>query len=133
MLADAEFGRGLLLREAGRMTEARTALLRAVTLDPTAAGAWFALGLTHQGLEDEPAAAIAFQAALRERPGFAEAAVNLGIALQRLGDMQAAIEAYRHAIRIRPDTFGRVAQAVTAARTGMLWLDLAAFRRALGA
>jgi cytochrome c-type biogenesis protein CcmH/NrfG len=115
------------------MTEARTALRQALTLDPTAAGAWFALGLTHQDLHDETAAATAFQAALRERPSFAEAAVNLGIALQRLGNIPAAMEAYRNAVQIRPDTFGRIAQAITAARTGMLWLDPAAFRRALGA
>jgi tetratricopeptide (TPR) repeat protein len=131
-LAAARFGRGLLLRDTGRMTEARTALQQAVALDPTASGAWFALGLTCQDLLDESGAATAFEAALRERPDFAEAAVNLGIALQRLGDMQAAMAAYRSAIAIRPDTFGRIAQAVTAARTGMLWLDPAAFRRALG-
>jgi tetratricopeptide (TPR) repeat protein len=132
-LAAAHFGCGLLLRDAGRMTEARTALQQAVALDPTAVGAWFALGLTCQDLQDETAAARAFRVALRERPSFAEAAVNLGIALQRQGDMPAAMEAYRSAIRIRPDTFGRIAQAVTAARTGTLWLDPAAFRCALGA
>jgi tetratricopeptide (TPR) repeat protein len=132
-LAAAQFGRGLLLRDADRMTEARSALEQAVALDPTAAGAWFALGLTCQDLQDERAAATAFEAALRERPDLAEAAVNLGIALQRLGDMPAAMVAYRSAIKIRPDTFGRIAQAVTAAGTGMLWLDPAAFRRALGA
>ncbi len=132
-LANAHFGRGLVLREMGRTREARLALMRAIRLDPTAAGAWFALGLTDQDLLDEAGAAVAFAAALRERPSFAEAAVNLGIARQRLGDMAAAMEAYRAAMRIRPDTFGRIAQAVTAARTGMLWLDLEAFRRALGA
>jgi hypothetical protein len=47
--------------------------------------------------------------------------------------MPAAMDAYRSAVRSRPDSFGRIAQAVTAARTGMLWLDPAAFRRALGA
>jgi tetratricopeptide (TPR) repeat protein len=133
MLADAHFGRGLALRDVGRMEDARLALQRATELEPAAAGAWFALGLTCQDLLDEAAAASAFQAALDARPGFAEAAVNLGICLQRLGDMDAAIEAFRRAIRIRPDTLGRIAQAVTAARTGMLWLDPAAFRRALGA
>jgi cytochrome c-type biogenesis protein CcmH/NrfG len=112
---------------------ARAALQQAVTLNPTASGAWFALGLTCQDLHDETKAVTAYQAALRHRPDFAEAAVNLGIALQRQGDMPAAIDAYRSAIRIRPDSFGRIAQAVTAARTGMLWLDPAAFRRALGA
>ena len=132
-LAAAHFGRGLLLRDAGRMLEAQAALHRTVTLDPTASPAWFALGLTCQDLDNEAAAATAFQAALRERPSFAEAAVNLGIALQRLGDMPAALDAYRAAIRIRPDTFGRIAQAVTTARTGMLWLNPGEFRRVLGA
>jgi tetratricopeptide (TPR) repeat protein len=132
-LAVAQFGRGLLLRDAGRMAEARVALERAVALDPGGSGAWFALGLTCQDLQDDAGAAAAFGTALRERPDFAEAAVNLGIALQGLGDMAAAIEAFRAAIRIRPDTFGRIAQAVTASRTGMLWLDVGAFRRALGA
>ena len=70
---------------------------------------------------------------MRERPSFAEAAVNLGIALQRLGHMPAALDAYSTAIRIRPDTFGRIAQAVTTARTGMLWLSPTQFRRTLGA
>jgi tetratricopeptide (TPR) repeat protein len=132
-LADAQFGRGLVLRDTGRMTEAQTALRQAVELDPTASGAWFALGLTCQDLQDEAGAAAAYQAALRARPGFAEAAVNLGIAFQRLGDMEAAIDAFRSAVRIRPDTFGRIAQAMTTARTGMLWLDVGAFRRAFGA
>jgi tetratricopeptide (TPR) repeat protein len=132
-LANAHFGRGLLLRDAGRMAEARDALKRAVAVDPTAAGAWFALGLTCQDLLDEAAAAVAFAAALRSRPEFPEAAVNLGIARQRLGDMDGAMEAYRTAVRIRPDTFGRIAQAVTSSRTGVLWLDLGGLHRALGA
>jgi tetratricopeptide (TPR) repeat protein len=132
-LAAAAFGIGLLLREAGRIGEARIALERAVALEPTSSGAWFALGLTYQDIGDDPRAAAAFQAALRERPEFAEAAVNLGIALQQQGRMDDAIEAYRTAVRIRGDTIGRIAQAVTAARTGMLWLDLGAFRRTLGA
>ena len=62
-----------------------------------------------------------------------EAAVNLGIALQRLGDLPAALDAYRDGLRIRPDTLGRIAQALTAAGTGMLVLDPAALRRMLGA
>jgi len=45
-LPAAHYGRGLLLRDADRMADARAALHRAVTLDPTNSGAWFALGLT---------------------------------------------------------------------------------------
>jgi tetratricopeptide (TPR) repeat protein len=130
-LAAARFGRGLLLRDAGRMQAASSELEDAVALDPAASGAWFALGLTRQDLNDEAGAAAAFQAALAIRADFAEAAVNLGIALQRLGDITAAMDAYRTAVRIRPDTFGRIAQALTSARTGMLWLSPAALRRAL--
>jgi tetratricopeptide (TPR) repeat protein len=123
----------LLLRDFGLMHQAQVALEKAVELDPTVSGAWFALGLTCEDLSDEAGAAAAYEAALRERPDFAEAAVNLGIARQRLGDMDAAMAAYRCAVRIRPDSFARIAQAATSSATGMLWLDLDAFRRSLEA
>jgi len=129
-LAPAWFGRGLLLREAGRMQAAREALRRAVDLNPTAS-AWFALGLTEQDLGCENAAVIAYQAALDARADFAEAAVNLGIAQQRTGDMQAAMASYRRATAIRPDSLGRIAQALTTASTGTLWLTSSSLRDAL--
>ena len=129
--AGPHLGCGLALRDVGRLQPAQAALRRAVALDPTISEAWFALGLTCQDLGDEAGAAEAFRSALTNRLAFAEAAVNLGIALQRLGDMTAALEAYRAAVRIRADSFGRVAQAVTAASTGMLWLSPTAFRQAL--
>jgi tetratricopeptide (TPR) repeat protein len=132
-LADAQFGRGLALRDIGRMTEALAALREAVTLDPTVSGIWFALGLTCQDLQDEAGATAAYQTALHLRPNFAEAAVNLGIAFQRLGDTEAANDAFRTAIGIRPDMFGRIVQAMAADRTGRLWLNVGAFRHALGA
>jgi len=119
---------GLKLREAGKLPAARDALRHAQPLDVAS----FALGLTCQDLNDEAAAAAAFAAALAARPGFAEAAVNLGIARQRLGDMPGAMAAYRQAIQIRPDTLPRIAQAVTAASTGKLWLNPAGLRRELG-
>jgi tetratricopeptide (TPR) repeat protein len=131
--ASTHYAVGLLLRDDGRMSEARAALQRAVLIDPAMSAAWFALGLTCQDLLDEAGAAEAFDAALAGRENFAEAAVNLGISRQRLGEMDAAMQAYRRAIKIRPDTFGRIAQAVTAAATGVLWLDLGKFRRWLGA
>ena len=61
----------------------------------------------------------------------AEAAVNLGICEQRMGDLEAAKNAYRQAMRIRPDTVGRIAQALTTAPKGELWLDLRALRASL--
>lgn len=128
---------GIALRRAGRPMAALRALTQASTRTSTQAvaadpAACFALGLTHQDLGDEASAAAAYDAALAAQPDFAEAAVNLGIARQRLGDMAAAMTAYRRAVAIRPDTLARIAQAVTAAGTGVLWLDPAALRRALG-
>ncbi len=130
-LAGAQFGRGLLLREAGRTAAALAALSEAVRLQPSASSAWFALGLTHQDCGDEAAAAAAYEQALALRPDFAEAAVNLGIARQALGDMTAAMASYRRAYAIRPDALARIAQAVSTARTGTLWLDPDGLRRAL--
>jgi tetratricopeptide (TPR) repeat protein len=119
---------GLKLREAGNLPAARDALGHAQPLDVAS----FVLGLTCQDLNDEAGATAAFAAALAARPGFAEAAVNLGIARQRLGDMLGAMAAYRQAIQIRPDTLPRIAQAVTAASTGTLWLNPTGLRRELG-
>jgi tetratricopeptide (TPR) repeat protein len=129
--AQTLLGRGLALRERGRMTEARMVLQSATEQDRDAWPASFALGLTCQDLGDEAAAALAYQDALRSKPDLAEAAVNLGIARQRLGDMDGALAAYRQAVRARPDTFGRISQAMTSAATGALWLDLEALRRSL--
>jgi len=103
-------------------------LALAVAADAGLAPAWFALGLTCQDLSDEAGAAAAFQSALDARPDLAEAAVNLGIARQRLGDMAGAVAAYRQAMHIRPDTLGRIAQALSASSTGMLWLNPTALR-----
>jgi tetratricopeptide (TPR) repeat protein len=127
-LVSAHLGRGLLLRQAGDMANAQAALAQAVAVDPGLAPAWFALGLTCQDMSDEAGAAAAFQSALAARPDLAEAAVNLGIARQLLGDMLGARAAYRHAMQIRPDTLGRIAQALSASSTGMLWLSPTALR-----
>jgi Flp pilus assembly protein TadD len=123
--------RAIILRQVGRMAEARMVLEQAVRLDPGSARAWFLLGLTLQD-EHEPAeAAKAFAAAQRPEPGFVEAMVNEGIAWQEAGDLDAARRAYGKAVKLRQDTFGRVAQAITAAPKGELWLDLEALRLSL--
>lgn len=122
---------GLALRQLGDHAGARGALDRATQLDPGAARGWFALGLTAQDMRDWPAAANAYRAALAAQPDFAEAAVNLGVALQEGGDLEAAKEAYGRALALRADAFGRVAQALSAAPRGELWLDQRALRQSL--
>lgn len=118
----------IILRQVGRIGEARPALEQASRLDPHSARAWFLLGLTLQDLHLPDKAASMFAAARRVEPDFAEAAVNEGIAWQEAGDLAGAKRAYGEAIRLRPDTFSRIAQAITAAPKGELWLDLEALR-----
>lgn len=124
--------RGLTARDLGRSAEARQAFEDAVALEPGSARGWFLLGVAAQDRHDDEAAETAYCRALALDPTLAEAAVNLGIAMQRGGDLEGAKAAYAQAVEMRPDTFGRVAQAMTTAPKGELWLDLRALRRSLG-
>ena len=76
-------------------------------------------------------AAVVFQQVVDKAPDWRPGKINLGIALQETGDLDAATDAYATALRLRPDSFGRIAQALTSGRTGILWLDLQALRRHL--
>lgn len=128
---DVTFGLGLVLKEASRFEAAAVALRKAILLQPGNARAWFALGLVEQDRRKFVEAAAAYEEVLEIDPRMAEAAVNLGICEQRMGDLGAAKNAYRQAMRIRPDTFGRIAQALTTAPKGELWLDPRALRASL--
>lgn len=122
---------GQCLIELGRRNAAIAAFAHAVQIDPAFAEAWYSLGLAQGDGGQHARAAEAYRAALHARPEFHEAALNLGIALQETGDLDAATDAYATALRLRPDSFGRIAQALTSGRTGILWLDLQALRRHL--
>ena len=120
-----------LLKDFGRLEDAREALDRAEALGTLPAGAWFLRGLVLQDLGDLVGSADAYRRALGLDPALAEAAVNLGIVLQQAGDLDGAKDAYGQALKQRPDTFGRIAQAMTTPATGELWLNLEALRHAL--
>jgi tetratricopeptide (TPR) repeat protein len=122
---------GRALRQLGRTDEARAAFAEACQRLPAAAPAQFLFGVTAQDARDFEAAAAAYERALACDPGLAEAAVNLGTVLQEMGDLDGAKRAYGRAVRQRPDSFGRVAQALTTAPRGELWLDLGRLRRDL--
>jgi len=123
----------------GRLTwedgdhRAAAGLLERAAIGDAPASVWFDLGLVRQDLGDYAGAAKAYRKALEIRPDFPEAHVNLGSNLQQSGDLQSAMDSYRQALRLRPDSFGRIAQALTSAKTGQLWLNLGRLRRSLGA
>src|SRR5699024_4706344 len=116
---------------AGELTQADSALRKTVQLAPDFAEAWFDIGLIAEDRRQQAVAAEAFQAALTAQPTMAEAAFNLGICLQGTGAMEAALDAYARAFRLRPQYLNSIAQALTSAPAGRLWLDPAALRRAL--
>jgi tetratricopeptide (TPR) repeat protein len=119
---------GSALQSLGRRAEAAAAYHKALQLDPASAEAWFKLGLAYQDSRHPGRAAEAYRRALALRPDLAEAETNLGVVLQEQGDLAAAKQAYGRAIALMPSAFGRVAQALTTAPKGELWLDLAALR-----
>lgn len=117
--------------QAGELEAADGCLREAVEQAPDFAAAWFHLGLVVQDLGRPDEAAKAYRAALAARPDMFEAALNLGISLQDSGAIEPAMDAYARAVRLRPACFNRVAQALTSASTGCLWLEPTALRRVL--
>ena len=117
------------MRQLGEMQLARVELERAVILRPDDRHAWFALGLVCEDLCDTPSAIQAYRRSIEAQPDVPEVHVNLELNLQNSGDFDAAIDSYRRAIRLQRDTFGRIAQALTSAKKGRLWLNLAQLRR----
>jgi tetratricopeptide (TPR) repeat protein len=132
-LAEARAALGSCLRQTGELQLARAELERATTLRPQDGRAWFALGLVCEDLRDTQGAIRAYRRSIEAMPDIPEAHVNLGLNLQNAGDLDAAMDCYRRAMRLRPDTFGRIAQALTSAKKGRLWLNPARLRRLLEA
>ena len=132
-LVEARMALGACLRQTGELQAARAELERALALRPDDGRAWFALALICEDLRDTAGAIRAYRRSVETEPNRPEAHVNLGLNLQNTGDLDAAMDCYRQAMRLRPDTFGRIAQALTSARKGRLWLNPARLRRVLGA
>src|SRR5207247_1547639 len=108
-------------------------LLERAVAGEAPASAWFDLAMARQDLNDMAGAAAAYRKVLSLQPDHSEAAVNLGVVHQDSGDMEAALEAFRTAYRLRPSTFGVIANALTSAPHGRMWIDLDDLRRLLGA
>ena len=132
-LVEARMALAACLRQTGELQAARAELERALTLRADDGRAWFALGLVCEDLRDTQGAIEAYRRSIEAMPDIPEAHVNLGLNLQNLGDLDAALDSYRRAMRLRPDTFGRIAQALTSAKKGRLWLNPARLRRLLEA
>ena len=92
---------GILHLRAKRLPEARTALKRAVDINPANAVAWNELGRTERQLDNAEAARDAYQQASALDETLAEAHLNLGLVLdQPLNDAQGALTHYRRYLEL---------------------------------
>jgi tetratricopeptide (TPR) repeat protein len=121
----------LCLHKIGELLAARAELEPMLASNIANANLWFAYGLICQDSHDLAAAITAYRHTLEIAPGLAETHVNLGICLQQTGDIASAKAMFGRAMRLRADTFGRIAQALSAAPRGEMWLDAERLRRSL--
>jgi tetratricopeptide (TPR) repeat protein len=94
---------GTLYMKLGQPAAAKTALERAVTLNPEYADANNTLGALLAQNGDVAGALTRFRAALETEPDHADALNNLGYTLFQAGQAQEAYQMYQRALRARPD------------------------------
>jgi tetratricopeptide (TPR) repeat protein len=126
--ARALFGAAQADAAQGNAARALSRFRRALGLDRTNADGWFGLGLALQDVKDYAAAAGAFEQVVALRPGDARALVNRAISLQQLGNLADAMTSYGLAYQTDPSTFAAISQALSAASTGLLLLDIESLR-----
>jgi tetratricopeptide (TPR) repeat protein len=112
----------------GNAAQALSRFRQALGLDGTNADGWFGLGLALQDVKDYAAAAEAFAQVIALRPGDARALVNRAVSLQQSGNLVDAMASYSLAYQIDTSTFAAISQALSAASTGLLALDLEILR-----
>lgn len=95
--------KGILLKGAGRLDEARRAFERALELAPRFAQAHNNLGGVFAERGDWERAAEAFEFALSLDPRYTAAALNLGAVYQGMGRPDRAIDLYERLLRDDPD------------------------------
>lgn len=100
--AQAHYELGVLLEEAGQITEAIEHYRIAIDLNPMLAEAHINLGAALASLGDLNGAIGVYRAALRLHPQLAEAHFNWGNALVAQDKMDEAIEHYQQAIALQP-------------------------------
>jgi tetratricopeptide (TPR) repeat protein len=126
--ARALFGAAQADAAQGNAARALSRFRQALGLDRTNADAWFGLGLALQDVKDYAAAVEAFAQVVALRPGDAKALVNRAVSLQQSGNLGDAMKSYSLAYQTDPSTFAAISQALSAASTGLLLLDLERLR-----
>ena len=119
-------------RAVGQPRKALDQLQKAEKLEPENCKVLFALGLINEDLRDTNAAIEAYRRCVSLKPDFYEAHINLGLVLQHSGQLEQGLLSYKAALKLRPDSFGRIAQSLSSASKGQMWLNLDKLRQSLG-
>lgn len=99
---EAWYNLGAVLTQGSKLTDALTALLKAIQLDPTDAYTHNGLGNVYDELARYDEAITAYQQAIQLNPSYAPAHNGLGNVYNHLGRYDKAIAAYQQAIRLDP-------------------------------
>lgn len=101
--ADALVSEGAELRKAGRLTDAESALRKAIAAAPRSARAHVHLGVVLAQLGRLDEATELFSRAVTLDPGDPFAHMNLANAHRRRGALEVALDHYRAAVQLQPD------------------------------
>ncbi len=94
---------GLILKDLGKLKEARLSYHKAIEIKPDYAEAHYNLGIVLKDLGKLKEAELSYRKAIEIRPDYAVAHSNLGNILRDLGKSKEAELSYRYAIEIKPD------------------------------
>jgi tetratricopeptide (TPR) repeat protein len=97
---------GIVLRDSGKVQEAKQHYEQALRIKPDYAEAHINLGLVLEGMGKLHEAIEHYEQALRIKPDYALAHVSLGNALLRAGNVPDAVGQYEEALRFKPDFAG---------------------------
>jgi tetratricopeptide (TPR) repeat protein len=100
------------------------AFKRAVAIDPAKWTAWFNLGLLHQNAGRFEEAESAYHRVLELQANHDQTHLNLATLLQETGKLDEAWPHYRAAYASNPAGLGRIANALTSAPQGKMFLNL---------
>lgn len=110
--ADARYLAAIVASREKRHAEARAHLAEVVAVRPRFSAAWLALGNAHLALDEDHAAAAAFERAAAIAPDLAEAHYNLGLARKRGSDWHGAAQSFLRAFAAQPMLFDAGQQVV---------------------
>ena len=101
--AETHYNLSIALGQLGESKQKRSALEKAIALQPGMYQAQNDIGLEYLGSGRVAEARVAFAKALDLNPDFAEAANNLGFLVAQQGQLEQAVELFGKAISLKPD------------------------------